>query len=239
MNIAILFGRKNSKSVKNKNVLNFFGKPAFSYPLEAALNSKFIDKTYVSTDSSKIINFCKKKNCGIIERPKRLCTDNALLEDAIQHAVNYCYNENKKVKNFIILLCNSICISSKELDKGFQIMKKFKPDSVTTISKFNMFSPVRAKKISGKFLETYIPNNIIKNYTDLSCDRDKSIDTFFCTGSFTISTAKILKNLKKNPFPFRWIGKKSRYMIQDNCVGDIDFEWQIPVIKWWLKKNIL
>ena len=57
MNIAILFGRKNSKSVKNKNVLNFFGKPAFSYPLEAALNSKFIDKTYVSTDSSKIINF--------------------------------------------------------------------------------------------------------------------------------------------------------------------------------------
>ena len=61
MNIAILFGRKNSKSVRNKNVLNFYGKPAFSYPLEAALKNKFINKIYVSTDSSEIINFCKKK----------------------------------------------------------------------------------------------------------------------------------------------------------------------------------
>ena len=239
MNIAILFGRKNSKSVKNKNVLNFFGKPAFRYPLEAALKSKFINKIYVSTDSNEIINYSKRKNCEIINRPQKLCTDRALLEDAIQHAVNYCLKENKKVENIVILLCNSICVSSKELDKGFQIMKKFKPDSVTTVSEFNMFSPIRAKKISGNFLNTYVPNKVMSKYTDLSCDRDKSVDTFFCTGSFTISTANILTNLKKNQFPFRWIGKKTRYIIQDNCVGDIDFEWQLPAIKWWLKKNIL
>ena len=67
----------------------------------------------------------------------------------------------------------------------------------------------------------------------------ESVDTFFCTGSFTISKANILTNLKKNPFPFRWIGKKTRYVIQDSCVGDIDFEWQLPAIRWWLKKNIL
>lgn len=238
MNIAILFGRKNSKSVKNKNILSFFGKPAFSYPLDAALNCKSIDQIYVSTDSNKIIDYCKKKNCKIIERPKKLCTDGALLEDAIQHAVDVCFRENKKIRNFVILLCNSICITSKELEKGIDIMNKFKPDSVTTISKFNMFSPIRAKKIQGKFIDTYIPNKVMKNYTDLSCDRDKSVDTFFCTGSFTVSQSKILKNLKKNPYPFRWIGKKTRHFIQNDCVGDIDFEWQIPVIKWWLKNNL-
>ena len=54
MNIAILLGRHNSKSVKGKNVYNFFGKPAFTYPLRAALKCKNISKIYVSTDSPEI-----------------------------------------------------------------------------------------------------------------------------------------------------------------------------------------
>lgn len=239
MNIAILLGRHNSKSVKGKNVYNFFGKPAFTYPLRAALKCKNISKIYVSTDSPEIIKYSKKLKCEIIYRPKKLCSDEALLEDAIQHAVNVCYKENQKISNFVILLCNSICLSSQELKRGFELIKQKKTDSVTTVSRFNMFSPVRAKKINKNYLETYIPNKTMSKYTDLSCDRDKSTNSFFCTGSFTISKAKILKNLKLNPMPFRWIGKKTKFIEQDQCVGDIDFEWQIPSIKWWLKKNKL
>ena len=239
MNVAILFGRKNSKSVKDKNIYKFFGKPAFRYPLDAALKCKHIDLIYVSTDSEKIAKECEKKECKVIKRPKNLCTDDALLEDAIQHAVNVCIKDNKNIKNFVILLCNSVCVLNKDLDYAFQILKKKRVDSITTISKFNMFSPVRAKKIKNKVINNYIPNKTLSKITSLSCDRDKSIDTFFCTGSFTISKANILKNLKKNPMPFRWIGKRAQYIEQDQCVGDIDFEWQLPSIEWWLKKNKL
>ncbi len=90
MNVAILFGRKNSKSIKNKNILKIFSKPMFMYPIDAAKKVKEIDKIYVSSDSNHILKESQKKGCIPINRPKYLCNDKALLEDAIQHAVNYC-----------------------------------------------------------------------------------------------------------------------------------------------------
>ena len=57
-------------------------------------------------------------------KTKNLCNDKALLEDAIQHAVNYCQKKNNfKIKNFIILLCNSICVRSDDIKKGIKILK--------------------------------------------------------------------------------------------------------------------
>ena len=44
-------------------------------------------------------------------------------------------------------------------------------NTVTTISKFNNFSPVRAKKIKKNNLLNYIPNKNLRKFTPLSCDR--------------------------------------------------------------------
>ena len=56
MNVAILFGRKNSKSIKNKNIMKIFSKPMFMYPIDAAKKVKLIDKIYVSSDSKFILD---------------------------------------------------------------------------------------------------------------------------------------------------------------------------------------
>ena len=63
MNVAILFGRKNSKSIKNKNILKIFSKPMFMYPIHAAKKVKEIEKIYVSSDSKKILSEAQKKKC--------------------------------------------------------------------------------------------------------------------------------------------------------------------------------
>ena len=118
-----------------------------------------------------------------------------------------------------------------------RVKKNKKFDTVTTVSKFNNFSPVRAKKIQGKKLLNYIPNKDLKKFTPLSCDRDKSVHSYYCTQSFTISRAKDLKNMKSNPFPFNWMGKKMRYIEQEFCVGDVDFPWQLEATKLWIKNN--
>mgnify|MGYP001175812858 FL=1 len=240
MNVAILFGRKNSKNIKNKNILKIFSKPMFEYPIDAAKKVKEIDRIYVSSDSQHILTKSKKRGCFPINRPKYLCDDKALLEDAIQHAVNYCQIIHKnKIENFIILLCNSICVRHTDIKKGLQILNKSKKfNTVTTVSRFNNFSPVRAKKIKNRNLLNYIPNKNLRKFTPLSCDRDKSVHSYYCTQSFTISRAKVLKNMKKNPFPFNWMSNKATYLFQDSCVGDIDFPWQIEATKWWIKNYL-
>lgn len=237
MNIAIIFGRKNSKGLPNKNIRKILGKPAFLYPVEAALGSKKIRKVFVSSDSDLINRACKKKGCEIIPRPEKLATDESLLSDAINYNIQIISDKYKKISNIVILLCNSVCVNPNIIDSALNLIEKKDVDTVTTISKFNMFSPVRAVKINNDKIINFIPNNILKKFTNLSGDRDNSTDSYFITHSCTISKISVLKNMNKNPMPFKWMGKKKSYLIQNDCVGDIDFQWQLDVAKAWLKKN--
>ena len=237
MNVAIIFGRKNSKGLKNKNITKFLGKPACLYPIVAAKKSKKISKVFISSDSKYINKIGKLNGCEVLHRPKKLATDNALLSDAIFDSVNKIKNKFK-IKNVVILLCNSICINHQTIDKAISKLRNKRLDTVTTISKFNMFSPVRSMKLKNDKIVNFIPEKILSKYTPLSGDRNKSIDSYIITHSCTVSKINVLLNKKKNPMPFVWMGKNKGYIKQENCVGDIDFEWQKQVATWWLKKYL-
>ncbi len=53
--------RKNSKSVRNKNIKKFRGKPLVFHVIEKCIKSKLFDKIIISTDSKKYIDIIKKK----------------------------------------------------------------------------------------------------------------------------------------------------------------------------------
>ena len=237
MNIAIIFGRKNSKGLPKKNIKKILGKPACTYPIEAAFKSKKIDKIFISSDSNEIKKIGRNKGCEILHRPKYLASDQALLSDAIFYSVNKIKKKYKNIKNVIILLCNSICINNIIIDTAISKLDKNKLDSVVTISKLNMFSPIRAMKIKKENIYNFFPNKVMKRFTSLSGDRNKSTDAYFITHSCTVSRINVFNNKNDNPMPFIWMGKKKAFIIQDNCVGDIDFEWQQKVAETWLKKN--
>lgn len=235
--VALVFGRKNSKGLKNKNIRKINSKPMFSHVIDEVKKVKSIKNIYVSTDSSFILKNAKKKGCKLIIRPKSLSTDESLLSDAIYHAVKVCTQKEAKIDNFLILLCNSICFDYKLINKAINLIKKNdKIDTVTTVSKFNMFSPVRAMKIKNDKILNFISNNNLKKFTNLSGDRDKSTDSYFCTHSFALSKKRVFYSPEKNPSPFKWMGKQKLFIEQDSCIGDVDFEWQIPVVKWWMHR---
>ena len=95
--VAIIFGRKNSKGLKNKNIKNINGKPAFSHVIDEVRKVKKINHIFVSTDSEYIISKAKKKGCKIIIRPEYLCSDKSLLSDAIYHAIKICDQQEKNI----------------------------------------------------------------------------------------------------------------------------------------------
>ena len=80
---SIIFGRKDSKSIKDKNLIKINDKFIMEYPLIALKNSGIIDKMYVSSDSDEINKIAKTHGCESIFRPKELSTDNAQLLDVI------------------------------------------------------------------------------------------------------------------------------------------------------------
>ena len=159
MIMALLIGRGGSVGFPNKNTFPILGRPLMSYPLSAALHSKFIDEVFVSTDCDKIKKEADKYDVTIIDRPKELATSEALVEEVFSHGYNYVKNTlNKKVELVVILMCNAPMILPNTIDEGINTLRKEKNiDSAVTVSAYNMFTPIRARRVKDGLLEPFVP----------------------------------------------------------------------------------
>ena len=149
---ALMLGRENSSGFPGKNTYPLLGRPVMYYPLTAAINSKHIDKVYVSTDSPTIKGITREYGCEVIDRPPELCTDEALGEDAYVHGHNYIKELLKESQSelelLVLLMCNAVTVSSELIDEGIRILlSRPELDSAVTVSRYNMWSPLRARKI--------------------------------------------------------------------------------------------
>ena len=239
MNVAIMIGRAGSKGYPKKNTLNIFGKKLCEYPLIATKKSKIIDRIYVSTDCSKIKKASKKYKVSLIDRPKRLSTDKALGDNVFEHA----YQEIKKIekneiKYVVLLFANAPLVTSELIKKGISMLKKDpKADSAVSVSTYNMWSPLRARKLDkSKYLKPFVPFNIFGNPKTLNCDRDSQGNVFFADMSVSVVRPRCLENLKDGLLPQKWMGKKI-LPIYSNAGLDVDYNWQIPQVKHLLKNR--
>ena len=74
--LAIVPARGGSKRIKNKNILNFCGKPMISYILDTAKRSNLFKKIHVSTDDNKIRDIVESLGYPIdFMRPEHLADD--------------------------------------------------------------------------------------------------------------------------------------------------------------------
>tara|TARA_B100001027_G_scaffold216263_1_gene192122 strand:- start:1148 stop:1879 length:732 start_codon:yes stop_codon:yes gene_type:complete len=239
MIIAIVIGRKGSKGFPGKNIHQVFNKPLAQYSIDVAKKTSLIDRIYLSTDDEELKKIGKKKKIEIIKRPKYLASNKALGEDAFLHAYKYIKKkEAKPIRYFVLLMCNSPTISPLQINKGIKVLNRNKKiDSAVTVSRYNMYSPLRARKINNHgLLDPYLPFKYFGNENDLNCDRDSQGDVWFADMGCSIVRPSCLENIHSGLLPQKWMGKKI-YPLKQEAGLDIDYEWQLPQIKWWIKNN--
>ena len=78
--ISIIPARGGSKGIRLKNLKVLCGKPLLDYSINTSLKSKFIKRTFVSSDHIKILNHAQKLGAEIITRPKNISTDKSTTE---------------------------------------------------------------------------------------------------------------------------------------------------------------
>ena len=99
MNVAIIPARGGSKGIKNKNIINFAGKPLIYWTIRSAKMSRYINEIYVSTDSLEIKKVSESLGVKVLDRPKHLSEDNSKSIDVLKyHSKSF-----PKLKNFIML----------------------------------------------------------------------------------------------------------------------------------------
>jgi len=128
--LAIIPARGGSKRLPRKNILELDGKPLIAYSIEAALNSKYIDRVVVSSDDSEILEVSQKFGSTILKRPDSLATDTSSTFDAIHHTL-----ENYNSYDYIILLQpTSPLRTTKHIDEAIELLERKRADAIISVT---------------------------------------------------------------------------------------------------------
>lgn len=85
---AVVPGRKGSKGIPNKNLKLLNGVPLIGHSIKQGLESKYIDKVIVSTDSEEIFNLAISMGINMKGlRPAEYSGDTAVLYDVMKYEI--------------------------------------------------------------------------------------------------------------------------------------------------------
>jgi len=236
MIVALQIGKGKSQGVPGKNKKIILGRPLMEYPLIAASKCKKIDKIFISTDSDELEKIASPYNVERIYRPSNLSKSETLTEDVLIHAIECMRNDyNINPEIIVLLFCNVATTTTDNLISAIDIIEKDTSiDSVFSVTEFNMFSPMRAKKLNkDNFIQSYID---LDQFKSLSSIRDEQETCYYADLSIQILRPRCIDNISNGMPPIKWMGTKSYGLVTDGFF-DIDAEWQFSVVENWLKQK--
>ncbi len=210
-----------------------------AYPVMAAQGSKYVDRIFISTDSARIREIGRGMGAEIIDRPPELCTAEALGEEVFAHGYRTIRDSvEEEIELMVLLFANAPTLVPATIDQGIEVLRKNPGyDSAVTASRYNMWSPLRARRIGDDgLLHPFVPFEVFGDLETLSCDRDSQGDVWFADMSLSIVRPHCLEHLEGGLLPQRWMGQKI-YPLRQWGGLDIDYEWQVPQAEYWLRKN--
>lgn len=205
--IAVIPARKNSKGIKNKNLIKLNGFPLISYSIDYAKKSKLIDRIFVSTDGKKIASISKKFGAEVIIRPKKLCNDIIMPDHAVVHAIDYVKKNLDYSFEYVVFMQPTTPLrKSHELDKAIKYCVSKKFDTVFSSIDYKPF--LWRKKRNSIFPVTFNP---------YKRKRRQIIEEINETGSYYITKKESFKKFKN-----RYGKKISNYNSDFHSFFEID-----------------
>ena len=145
--LGFITARGGSKRLPNKNILELAGKPLIAWTIEAALDSKYIDRVIVSTDDEKIANISQKYGADVpFMRPAELSTDTATSIDVIEHGLNTLAESGDNYDYITLLQPTSPLRTSRHIDESVNIFLEKNANSVISVTETS-HSPLWANEI--------------------------------------------------------------------------------------------
>jgi len=225
-----------------KNTYPVLGKPLAYYPMRAALDASLVDGVYLSTDDEELMEIATGNGVEVIVRPPALATKEALGEDAYVHGYRVIRDrlrkEGRELEMVVLLFCNAPTVLPETLDEGIRVLWENPDyDSAVTVSCYNMWSPLRARRIGDDgLLHPFVPFETFGDPATLNCDRDSQGDSWFADMSTSIVRPHCLEFIEDGLLPQKWMGQKI-YPLKQWGGLDIDYEWQMPLVEHWLTKH--
>jgi N-acylneuraminate cytidylyltransferase len=122
--MAVIPARGGSKGIPRKNIKNFAGFPLIAYSIQAALNSKYVTRTIVSTDDEEIANVARAFGAEVpFLRPSEFAQDTTLDFPVFENLLKTLQEKENYVPDLVIQLRPTSPIRPIHLvDEAIEIM---------------------------------------------------------------------------------------------------------------------
>ncbi len=148
--IAIIPARGGSKGLPRKNIKVLSGKPLLAWPIEAAINSKYVDRVIVTTDDPEIAEIAKQFHADVpFLRPSELADDSAPTSGAILHAIEYCESEQDRYDYVLLLEPTSPLTEASDIDSAIEKLLQTEMTAIVGVSEVEESHPEYCVEISA------------------------------------------------------------------------------------------
>ena len=135
--IAFLPLRGGSKSIPDKNMALIADRPLMYWVLDAAVNSRAIERVYVCTDSEAIGNLARSyghPRVEVVGRSPESATDSASTEFAmLEFAASHAF------QHMVLIQATSPLLTSEHLDAGLALYRREQADSLLSVVRQKRF----------------------------------------------------------------------------------------------------
>lgn len=130
--VSFIPARGGSKRIPRKNIKMMAGKPMLAWVIEASLKSKYVNRTFVSTEDKEIKEVSLQYGAEVIDRPRKFSEDNAPTYLARIH-FKECLDKEKYYPDIgVWLTATSPLVQAKHIDEAIELY--LKSDSPMVIS---------------------------------------------------------------------------------------------------------
>lgn len=223
--LALIPARGGSKGIKGKNIILLSGKPLIAYAIEAALKSKYIDSTVVTTDSKEIAKVAEAFGGRVpFLRPEKLAEDKSKTIDAVLHAVKKLEENGERYHILILLQPTQPLRTPEDIDRAVELFFENGRRPLTSVSLVDDH-PLLIRSIDD--------SGILKPLLDCNstCRRQDMVDYYRVNGCIYINNIKELNietSFNDNEIPY--------IMPKEHSV-DIDELVDLAVAEFYLKRR--
>jgi len=124
--VGWITARGGSRRLPRKNVKILLGKPMIAYAIEACVGSKYISRTFVSTEDKEIKEISLKYGAEVIDRPPELSED-----DVPQHYANWHWHlellkENYQPDLIVATMPTMPMVTTRHVNEAIELYMKSK-----------------------------------------------------------------------------------------------------------------
>lgn len=222
--LAVIPARGGSKGIPRKNIIDLSGKPLIAWTIEAAKNSRYIDRIILSSEDEEIIKIASVLECEVpFKRPIELAQDDTPGIDPVIHAL-----ENINGYDYVVLLQpTSPLRKSEDIDECIMMCVNNNLHSCVSVSETDK-SPYWMYTMN----ENYTLNKILSHDSSIS-QRQLLPKAYYLNGAVYVADIRwIIKSKKfESANTFAYVMPKERSI-------DIDTIFDLKLAEYLLNNVI-